>query len=104
MLQGLGQGFGEVCLYDGNGQMLSGSLMDYAMPRADLVKRVTIQTVLAPSPNNQLGVKGVGGAGAAGSLPTAMNATLDALRPHGMRHLDMSASAQRVWQALRECA
>ncbi len=104
LLQGLGQVFGEVCLYDENGQMLSGSFMDYAMPRADLVKRVTIQTVLVPSPSNQLGVKGVGEAGTVGSLPTAMNAILDALRPHGVRHLDMPASAQRVWQALQECA
>ncbi len=103
LLQGLGQVFGEVCLYDESGQMLSGSFMDYAMPRADLVKRVTIQTVLVPSPSNQLGVKGVGEAGTVGSLPTAMNAILDALRPHGVRHLDMPASAQRVWQALQEC-
>ena len=102
LLQGLGQVFGEACLYDEDGQMLSGSFMDYAMPRADLVKRVTIQTVLVPSPSNQLGVKGVGEAGTVGSLPTAMNAILDALRPHGVRHLDMPASAQRVWQALQD--
>ena len=100
LLQGLGQVFGEVCLYDENGQMLSGSFMDYTMPRADLVKRVTIQTVLVPSPSNQLGVKGVGEAGTVGSLPTAMNAILDALRPGGVRHLDMPASPQRVWHAL----
>ena len=104
LLQGLGQVFGETCLYDENGQMLSGSFMDYAMPRADLVKRVTIQTVLVPSPSNQLGVKGVGEAGTVGSLPTAMNAILDALRPQGVRHLDMPASAQRVWQALQDGA
>ncbi len=104
LLQGLGQVFGEACLYDENGQMLSGSFMDYAMPRADLVKRVTIQTVLVPSPSNQLGVKGVGEAGTVGSLPTAMNAILDALRPQGVRHLDMPASAQRVWQALQDGA
>jgi len=102
LLQGLGQVFGEACLYDEHGQMLSGSFMDYAMPRADLVKRVTIQTVLVPSPSNQLGVKGVGEAGTVGSLPTAMNAILDALRPQGVRHLDMPASAQRVWQALQD--
>ncbi len=102
LLQGLGQVFGEACLYDEDGQMLSGSFMDYAMPRADLVKRVTIQTVLVPSPSNQLGVKGVGEAGTVGSLPTAMNAILDALRPQGVRHLDMPASAQRVWQALQD--
>ena len=101
LLQGLGQVFGELCLYDEDGQMLSGSFMDYAMPRADLAKRVTIQTLLVPSPSNQLGVKGVGEAGTVGSLPTAMNAVLDALRPYGVPHLDMPASPQRVWSALQ---
>ena len=65
---------------------------------------MTIQTVLVASPTNQLGVKGVGEAGTVGSLPTAMNAILDALRPSGVRHLDMPASAQRVWQALQDGA
>ncbi len=102
LLQGLGQVFGEICLYDEDGQMLSGSFMDYAMPHADLAKRVTIQTMLVPSPNNQLGVKGVGEAGTVGSLPTTMNAIMDALRPSGVAHLDMPASAQRVWQALED--
>ena len=102
LLQGLGQVFGEICLYDEDGQMLSGSFMDYAMPHADLAKRVTIQTILVPSPTNQLGVKGVGEAGTVGSLPTTMNAIMDALRPSGVAHLDMPASAQRVWQALEE--
>ena len=100
LLQGLGQVFGELCVYDEDGQMLSGSFMDYAMPHADLVRRVTIRMLLVPSPSNQLGVKGVGEAGTVGSLPTAMNAILDALRPRGVTHLDMPASAQRVWQAL----
>ncbi len=102
LLQGLGQVFGEICLYDEDGQMLSGSFMDYAMPHADLAKRVTIQTILVPSPSNQLGVKGVGEAGTVGSLPTTMNAIMDALRPSGVAHLDMPASAQRVWQALED--
>ena len=101
LLQGLGQVFGEICVYDEDGQMLSGSFMDYVMPHADLVKRVTIRTVLVPSPGNQLGVKGVGEAGTVGSLPTAMNAILDALRPRGVAHLDMPASAQNVWRALQ---
>ena len=100
LLQGLGQVFGEICVYDDDGQMLSGSFMDYVMPHADLARRVTIRTVLIPSPSNQLGVKGVGEAGTVGSLPTTMNAILDALRPRGVTHLDMPASAQRVWQAL----
>ena len=101
LLQGLGQVFGEVCRYDEEGQMLSASFMDYAMPHADLVKRVTIELMLVPSPGNGLGVKGVGEAGTVGSLPTAMNAILDALRPRGVKRLEMPASAARVWQALR---
>ena len=102
LLQGLGQVFGEICLYDEHGQMMSGSFMDYAMPHADLARRVTIQAVLVPSPTNQLGAKGVGEAGTVGSLPTAMNAMMDALRPRGVRQLDMPATAQRVWQALQQ--
>ena len=101
LLQGLGQVFGEVCRYDEDGQLLSGSFMDYAMPHADLVKRVTIEMMLVPSPGNELGVKGVGEAGTVGSLPTAMNAILDALRPRGVRRLEMPASPARVWQALQ---
>src|SRR5262249_20407152 len=102
LLQGLGQVFGEICTYSEDGQMLSGSFMDYTMPRADLVRDVTIETVLVPSPRNQLGAKGVGEAGTVGSLPTAMNAVMDALRPRGVKHPDMPATAQRVWQALRD--
>ena len=101
LLQGLGQVFGEICVYGEDGQMLSGSFMDYVMPHADLVRRVTIQLMLVPSPTNQLGVKGVGEAGTVGSLPTTMNAILDALAHRGVTHLDMPASAQRVWQALQ---
>jgi carbon-monoxide dehydrogenase large subunit len=99
--QGLGQVLGEQCVYDEGGQLLSGSFMDYAMPRAEMLRDMTLLERPVPSPNNVLGVKGAGEAGTTGSLPTAMNAVLDALRPAGVRHLDMPASAQRVWQALR---
>jgi carbon-monoxide dehydrogenase large subunit len=101
MMQGLGQVLGEVCVYDADGQLATGSFMDYVMPHADLVKRVSIHDSSVPSPNNPLGVKGAGEAGTTGALPTAMNAVLDALRPAGVTHLDMPASAQRVWQALQ---
>ena len=100
LLQGLGQVFGELCVYGEDGQIVTGSFMDYPMPHADLVRQVTIETVLVPSPNNGLGVKGVGEAGTVGSLPTAMNAVMDALRFRGVSHIDMPVSAQRVWQAL----
>jgi carbon-monoxide dehydrogenase large subunit len=102
LIQGLGQAFGELCVYTEDGQIVTASFMDYTMPHADLLPQVTIKTVPVPSPNNQLGVKGVGEAGTVGSLPTAMNAVLDALRPEGVTHLDMPASAQRVWRALRD--
>ena len=102
LLQGLGQVFGEICSYDADGQMLNGSFMDYVMPRVDLVKNVSIRMMPVPSPTNRMGVKGVGEAGTVGSLPAAMNAILDALRPAGVVHLDMPATAQRVWQALQD--
>jgi len=100
-MQGLGQVFGEVCVYQEDGQLLTASFMDYAMPHADLLRRVTIQDLSVPSPNNPLGVKGAGEAGTTGALATAMNAVLDAVRPAGVERLDMPASAQRVWQALQ---
>ncbi len=104
LMQGLGQVFGEQAVYDADGQFLSGSFMDYTMPHADLAKRVHIESLVTPSPNNALGVKGAGEAGTTGALPTAMNAIVDALRSRGIRHLDMPASAHRVWQALQDAA
>jgi carbon-monoxide dehydrogenase large subunit len=101
MLQGLGQVLGELCVYDSDGQIQTASFMDYAMPHADMLKRFTLADLPVSSPNNPLGVKGAGEAGTTGALPTAMNAILDALRPAGVTHLDMPASAQRVWQALQ---
>ncbi len=102
MMQGLGQVFGELCRYDEeSGQLLTGSFMDYAMPHADLLQDVVLRDLCVPSPNNPLGVKGAGEAGTTGALPTAMNAVLDAVRPLGVRHLDMPASPARVWAALQ---
>jgi carbon-monoxide dehydrogenase large subunit len=100
MFQGLGQVLGEVCVYDADGQLVSGSFMDYAMPRADMLTRFSIGDSCVPSPNNPLGVKGAGEAGTTGALPAAMNAVMDALRPEGVTALDMPASAQRVWAAI----
>jgi aerobic carbon-monoxide dehydrogenase large subunit len=100
MFQGLGQVLGELCVYDADGQLASGSFMDYAMPRADMLTNFSIGDCCVPSPNNPLGVKGAGEAGTTGALPAAMNAVLDALRPAGVTALDMPASAHRVWRAL----
>ncbi len=104
LAQGLGQVFGEIAQYDSDGQLLSGSFMDYLMPRADLMPRVDLELLAIPSPGNALGAKGVGEAGTVGALPAAMNAVLDALRRRGVMAFDMPATPCRVWQALREAA
>ena len=102
MLQGLGQVLAELCVYDADGQLLTGSFMDYAMPHADMLTDIAVHERPVPSPSNPLGVKGAGEAGTTGALPAGMNAVLDALRCRGIDHLDMPASAQRVWRALQE--
>jgi carbon-monoxide dehydrogenase large subunit len=99
--QGLGQALAEHCVYDAaSGQLLTGSFMDYAMPRADIMKRVELYDHSVPSPSNPLGVKGAGEAGTTGALPAVANAVLDALRPLGIHHLDFPFSPARVWWAM----
>jgi carbon-monoxide dehydrogenase large subunit len=101
--QGAGQVFGEQCVYDREtGQLLTGSFMDYCMPRAGLLPDIELGDHPMPSPTNPLGVKGAGEAGTTGALPTLMNAILDALRPAGVKHLDMPATPARIWSALRQ--
>jgi carbon-monoxide dehydrogenase large subunit len=103
LAQGAGQVFGELAVYDReSGQLLTGSFMDYAMPRADILNGLTIKEHPVPTALNPLGAKGVGEAGVTGSLPSLMNAMMDALRPRGVKHFDMPASPHRVWAALRE--
>ena len=102
LAQGAGQVLGEYCAYDrATGQLLSGSFMDYCMPRADMLPVVEAFEHSTPSPTNHLGAKGAGEAGTTGALPTLMNAIVDALRPLGVSHLDMPATPARVWQAMR---
>lgn len=100
--QGLGQVLGEHCLYDDQGQLLTGSFMDYLMPRADDLPDFKVTLYPVPSRTNPLGVKGTGEAGTVGAIPAAMNAIVDVLRRAGINHLDMPASPQRVWQAIRK--
>jgi len=100
--QGAGHIFLEQTVYDESGQLLTGSFMDYAMPRAGLVGGLRITEHGVPTATNPLGAKGVGEAGVTGSMPCLMNAVIDALRQAGVTHFDMPASPQRVWQALRE--
>ena len=100
-VQGLGQGLAEVLTYDEAGQVLAGSFMDYAMPRADEVPPFDVDAHEVPTRVNPLGAKGVGEAGTVGALPAVLNAVNDALAPLGVRHLDMPATPERVWQAIR---
>ncbi|MEQ8653205.1 MAG: xanthine dehydrogenase family protein molybdopterin-binding subunit [Kiloniellales bacterium] len=99
--QGLGQALLEHTVYDENGQLVSGSWMDYCMPRADNLVPIDLTFVDdLPCTTNPMGVKGAGEAGAIGAPPAIMNALLDALSPLGVRHLDMPATPQRLWQAI----
>ena len=100
--QGIGQALVEQCVYDENGQLLTGSYMDYAMPRADDLPSFTVdQTCLTPCAHNPLGTKGCGEAGAIGSPPTVVNAVVDALSDLGVTHIDMPVSPSRVWAAIQ---
>jgi carbon-monoxide dehydrogenase large subunit len=102
LVQGIGQALMENCVYDKDtGQLLTGSFMDYAMPRADDVPSFNIDTVCTPCTHNPLGTKGCGEAGAIGSPPAVINAVLDALAPLGVKELDMPATPHRVWQAIQ---
>ncbi len=101
IVQSLGQAFLEEAVYDENGQLITGELTDYAIPRAWDVPRLETARTVTPSPVNPLGVKGVGEAGTIGATPALMNAVVDALAPFGIRHLDMPAKRERIWQLLR---
>jgi carbon-monoxide dehydrogenase large subunit len=102
VVQGLGQALFENLAYDAEtGQLLAGSFMDYAMPRADDVPFFEVDSHEVPTAVNPLGAKGVGEAGTVGALPALVNAVNDALAPLGVRHLDMPMTAERVWRAVR---
>ena len=102
LVQGIGQAMMERCVYDREtGQLLTGSFMDYAMPRADDFPEFKIGHVCTPCTHNPLGTKGCGEAGAIGSPPAVINAVLDALAPLGVKDLDMPASPHRVWEAIQ---
>jgi carbon-monoxide dehydrogenase large subunit len=100
LAQGIGQALLEQCVYDEGGQLLTGSYMDYAMPRADDLPSFKVSHTVTPCTHNPLGAKGCGEAGAIGAPAAVMNAVLDALAPVGVTHLDMPASPHRVWQAI----
>ena len=104
VVQGIGQALGEAVHYDPDGQLLTGSFLDYALPRADAVPGFAVESHPVPARTNPLGVKGCGEAGCAGSLPAVMNAVADALARLGVPHIDMPATPERVWQAIRAAA
>ena len=103
--QGVGQALLEHTVYDPDtGQLLSGSLMDYCLPRAYDLPALAIASRPIPCPSNPLGVKGCGESGAAGPPPAIMNALLDALAPLGVQHIDMPVTSERVWRAIHQAA
>jgi aerobic carbon-monoxide dehydrogenase large subunit len=102
VIQGIGQALMEMTAYDSEGQFLTGSFMDYAMPRASDSPEVTVVNHPVPATTNVLGVKGCGEAGCAGSLTSVMNAIADALSGFGIRHIDMPATPHRVWRAIQD--
>jgi carbon-monoxide dehydrogenase large subunit len=102
VVQGLGQALMEQVVYDReSGQNLTGSFMDYSMPRADTVPRIEITSNPVPTKRNPLGAKGAGEAGTVGALPAIVNAVVDALAPLGVKDLDMPATSERIWKAIQ---
>jgi carbon-monoxide dehydrogenase large subunit len=102
IVQGVGQALGEEVLFDKSGQLLTGSFMDYRMPRAGDLPMFKLEFREIPTSANPLGAKGVGEAGTVGGLSACMNAINDALAQVGIRHFDMPASPHRVWEAIQQ--
>ncbi len=101
VMQGIGQCLLEETHYTSDGQLVTGSFMDYAMPRADHTPAFTYAALGTPATTNPLGVKGCGEAGCAGSMTSVMNAVVDALSVYGVRHIDMPATPRKVWEAIQ---
>jgi carbon-monoxide dehydrogenase large subunit len=101
LVQGIGQALHEEIVYDENGQLLTGSLMDYAVPRAHDFPEFELDRTVTPSPVNPLGVKGVGEAGTIGSTPAVVNAIVDALSDFGITNIDMPVRSEKIWKILK---
>ena len=101
LVQGIGQAMLEKIVYGDDGQLLTGTFMDYAMPRADDVPPMTLESTVTPSPLNPLGVKGAGEAGAVAAPPAIVSAVVDALSPFGVTHLDMPLTPEKVWSVIQ---
>jgi carbon-monoxide dehydrogenase large subunit len=102
VVQGVGQALYEGAVYDENGQLLTGSLMDYAVPRADNFPNIELGHTFTPSPHHPIGVKGIGETGTIASTPTVYNAVMDALEPFGVEQIEMPLTAPRVWAAIQQ--
>ena len=100
--QGIGQALYEGAVYDSEGQLLSGSMMEYHVPTAEDVPSFDLESTVTLTSTNPLGVKGIGEAGTIGSTPAAVNAVIDALSPLGIKHIDMPASPDRLWKQINE--
>jgi carbon-monoxide dehydrogenase large subunit len=104
VVQGLGQVLLEQAVYDADGQLVTGSFMDYAMPHAHDVPMINVVSHPVPTKSNPLGAKGCGEAGTSGGLPSVANAVIDALSDYGIRHLEMPMTPARIWQAIQKAA
>ena len=102
IVQGIGQALCEGAIYDDNGQLLTGSMMDYAMPRADMFPNFELDSTVTPSPHQPMGIKGIGETGTIASTPTVYNAVIDALSPLGVESIDMPLTSYRVWDAIQK--
>ena len=100
VVQGVGQALTEEAVYDESGQLITGSMMDYAIPTADSVPSIITDRTTTPSPTNPLGVKGAGETGTIAASPAVMNAVIDALSPFGVTHMNMPAKPEKVWRAM----
>jgi carbon-monoxide dehydrogenase large subunit len=101
VVQGIGPALWEGAFYDDDGQLLTGSMMDYALPKADFLPTIETARTETPSPHQPQGIKGVGETGTIASTPTVYSAVLDALAPLGVKKLDMPLTPDRVWQAIQ---
>ena len=102
--QGVGQALLEQCVYDSEGQLLTASFMDYAIPRMDSLPQLTTEISEVPSPSNPLGVRAGGEGGTTPALAVVINAIVDALAEYGVRHIEMPATPHRVWRAIHEAS
>jgi carbon-monoxide dehydrogenase large subunit len=101
VIQGLGEALQEIAIYDDDGQLITGTMMDYAVPRASQMPHLELDHTVTPSPVNPLGIKGCGEAGTIGSAACLVNAVCDALAPFGIEHIDKPLTPARVWAAIQ---